>query len=213
MMKKTSNSLLVLTTVICFLPMILSIVLYNKLPDEIAIHWNNAGEPDNFAPKALAAFGLPILMAAINLVTHFSINTDPKKANSSSILKLIGKWLVPIASVILVPVTLFIAIGYDISIPMICSAMVGIVIIAVGNYLPKCKQSYTVGIRLPWTLNSENNWNKTHRIAGYLWIIGGFALLINSFLNTGILYLTLTIAVLIMGVPYIYSYLLYKKGV
>lgn len=212
-MTKNHKSLMIITTIVCLLPMILSAVLYKQLPDQIAIHWDGNGNPNNFAPKALGAFGLPALLAVVNLFTHFTLNNDPKKANSSAVLKLISKWAIPLLSVILVPITLFIAIGYNISIPIIVSSIVGILFIAVGNYLPKSKQNYTVGIKLPWTLSSERNWNKTHRLAGYLYILGGILMLVAGFLNTGFLYMTFVIIIITSGIPFIYSYLLYKKGI
>jgi len=210
-MKK--DKLLWSTTIICFLPLILSFVLYDKLPELVAIHFNYEGVADNYVPKAVGAFGLPVLMAAINIFIHFKLNNDPKKMNSPSALKYLGKWSVPIISVILIPVTLFIAIGYKIPIQIIALGVVGVIIVASGNYLPKCKQNYTVGIKLPWTLNSEVNWNKTHHIAGYLWILGGILMIIGSWIQIQGISLILSVGLVIIIIPCSYSYYLYKKGI
>lgn len=59
----------------------------------------------------------------------------------------------------------------------------GLMFLVVGNYLPKCKQTYTVGIRLPWTLADEDNWAYTHRLAGKVWTIGGLVILALTFLR------------------------------
>jgi len=210
-MKK--DKLLWITTIVCFLPIILSLVLYDKLPKEIAIHFNEAGVADNYAPKAVAAFGLPFLMAAINIFTHFIMNNDPKKMNAAPALMYMAKWSVPVLSVILMPITLFISLGYEIPVEIIVPAIVGVVIVAFGNYLPKCKQNYTVGIKLPWTLSSEVNWNKTHHMAGYLWILGGIFMIIGSCIRISGIPLTLIIILIITIIPFFYSYWLYKKGV
>ena len=78
-------------------------------------------------------------------------------------------------------------------------------------YMPKCKQNYTTGIKVPWTLHSQENWNRTHRLAGWIWIIGGVAMIVNSFLQLEwILFLTIAALVLI---PIGYSFLLFKKGI
>ena len=61
--------------------------------------------------------------------------------------------------------------------------IIGILFVAIGNYLPKCKQNYTVGIRLPWALSSEENWNRTHRFASWIWIFGGVVFIFNAFLQ------------------------------
>lgn len=211
MMKKI-DKLMVLTTLICLLPIILSLILYDKLPDRIPIHWDVNGNPDNYGSKAFAAISIPLMMAGLNLLTHFALNTDPKKANASAVLKLIGKITIPLMTLILVPITLFTGLGYDIPIADIVPALVGLLLIVVGNYLPKSKQNYTVGIKIPWTLNNETNWNKTHRLAGYVWIIGGLLMFANSFLK--ILWLPVFIIIIsaMIFFPLVYSYILYKKG-
>lgn len=210
-MKK--DRLLYLTTIVCLLPLILSVALYNKLPELVPIHFNYEGVPNNYAPKAVAAFGLPVLMAVINLFVHFKLNNDPKKMNVSSALKYLGKWSIPVVSVILMNATLFISLGYNIPIKVISLSVVGVIIVAFGNYLPKCKQNYTIGIRLPWTLNSEENWNKTHHMSGYLWIIGGICMILGSNIQIQGIPLILIVILIIVAVPFFYSYWLYKKGI
>lgn len=210
-MKK--DRLLYLTTIVCLLPLILSVALYNKLPELVPIHFNYEGVPNNYAPKAVAAFGLPVLMAVINLFVHFKVNNDPKKMNVSSALKYLGKWSIPVVSVILMNATLFISLGYNIPIKVISLSVVGVIIVAFGNYLPKCKQNYTIGIRLPWTLNSEENWNKTHHMSGYLWIIGGICMILGINIQIQGIPLILIVILIIIAVPFFYSYWLYKKGI
>lgn len=211
-MKMKIDKMLIITTVVCLLPIIMSFMLYNKLPEVIAIHWDVAGNPDNYASKDFAAFGIPLLMAAMNIITHLALDNDPKRANSSAVLKQLGKWSMPFISIFLMPITLFVAMGYNIEIHVVVPAFVGVIIIVCGNYLPKCKQNYTVGIKLPWTLNNEENWNKTHHLAGYVWMIGGICLVLITFLNFNKLPVLLVILIALIGIPTIYSYLLYKRG-
>ena len=116
-------------------------------------------------------------------------------------------------TVVLVPFTLFNALGYKIPLLNVMPIFVGVIILAFGNYLPKCKQNYTVGIKLPWTLNSEVNWNKTHHLAGYVWMLGGVCMIIGSCIRLQSLPLILSITLLITIVPFLYSYHLYRKGV
>ena len=86
----------------------------------------------------------------------------------------------------------------------IVSAVVGIIRAAVGLFLPKFKQNSTAGIRLPWTLNSEENWEKTHRLAGGVWIAGGLLITLTSPLsNVWILMVILLVMILI---PLLYSF-------
>lgn len=204
------NKSTILSTVVCLLPLALSAVLYSRLPEQIAVHFNSAGVADNYMPKALAVFGLPVLLAAVNLYTHFRLNNDPKTENASDALKVVSKWLVAVLSVILVPVTLFMSLGVQLPIALIAQALAGVFVTICGNYLPKCKPNYTIGIKLPWTLDSEENWNKTHRFAGFSWVVGGIIILLNSFLSIS-WYITLIVIVLLVVLPFAYSYALYKK--
>jgi uncharacterized membrane protein len=176
------------------------------------IHWDIKGNPDNYGSKAFATIGIPLMMAGLNLITHFALNTDPKRANPSVVLKVIGKLTIPFMTVTLVPITIFAGLGYKIPIEKIVPAFVGLLFIIIGNYLPKSKQNYTVGIKLPWTLNNETNWNKTHRLAGYLWILGGLLMLVNSFLQIYWMPVFIVIMSCVVLIPAVYSYILYKNG-
>ncbi|MGE4354729.1 MAG: SdpI family protein [Oscillospiraceae bacterium] len=217
-MKKLTKNML-LTTIVALLPMALGIALYNKLPAQLPTHWNISGEVNDYSSKAFVVFGLPAFMSVMGLFVQFMLEQDPKKANMSPVLKMISRWICPVMSLILVPVTLFIGMGYDnIPIPLIVNLLVGIIFIVIGNYLPKSKQSYTMGIRLPWTLNSEENWNRTHRLAGKLWMLGGFLFILCGFAAQYIqsqLMTTVTIGgiMVMVFIPMIYSFLLYKKGI
>ena len=98
--------------------------------------------------------------------------------------------------------------------PRIMFFLLGVMYIVVGNYLPKCRQNYTVGIKVPWTLNSEENWDRTHRFSGKLWIIGGLVLVIAvvvPMMQTATVFTVVTLG--ITTVPCLYSFLLYRKGI
>jgi len=200
---------LLLTTLLCLLPLALSLSVYSQLPEQIAVHFDAAGRPDNYMPKAAAAFGLPVFFAAVNLYTHFRVNRDPRVENAASALRVLSRWTAPVLSLILMPVTLFMAMGAPFPLPKIGSIVAGAAIVICGNYLPKCKRNYTVGIKLPWTLDSEENWNRTHRFAGFLWVAGGLAILISPFVP--IPYVTPAAVVLLIALPFAYSYLFYRR--
>lgn len=120
-------------------------------------------------------------------------------------------WLVPVVSVITCMTIYGLALGMDIDIGVIVNIMVGIMFIILGNYVHKVKQNYTVGMKLPWTLNSEENWNRTNRMTGWILILSGLLFLMNSLLlKTEIV---LAVILLVILVPMIYSFILYKKGI
>ncbi|MCI6092125.1 SdpI family protein [bacterium] len=207
-MKK--NKTLILTTLLCLLPMIFSAAVYTRLPEQMAIHWGPNNEPNGYAPRLIGAFGLPLLMAVLNIVVHVGLDHDPRNNNSAPAIKLLGKWCIPVLSLIMVPASLLINMGHELPIDKIAMIMVGIIFTICGNYLPKCRQNYTIGIKIPWTLASEENWNKTHHLAGYLWIIGGILMIFFGLFGFPILTVLLLIPLAV--VPMIFSFVLYKKG-
>lgn len=210
MMKKKTDLTLLVTTIICLMPAVLAVLVYDKLPAQVPIHFDYVGNPDNYVPKAVAAFGLPVLVALINSYTHFRLNKDPKVEKASFALKQVAKWIVPVISVVFIPFSLFTAMGVKLPIPAVATAIVGVLIVVCGNYLPKCRQNYTVGIKLPWTLDSEENWNKTHRFGGFVWTIGGLVILINSFFS--IWYVGVAVIIVLLAAPVVYSYLTYQAA-
>jgi uncharacterized membrane protein len=126
---KNNAPVLTITSVVCLLPIVLSLAVYADLPEKIAIHWNGAGTPDNFIPKPLAAFGLPFLFLAINLFSKLRLYGDPKRANTSQAMQLFAAWMPPLLSLILVPVTLLISMGAAISVSLAASVLVGFVLL------------------------------------------------------------------------------------
>lgn len=213
-LEKKDMIIMWITSIICILPIILSAVIYQDLPDQIAVHWNNAGTVDGYLPKSIAAIGLPILFLAVNLYSKIRLFGDPKRAAHSEALKLLSIWLIPLLALIIVPATLFISMGLNIPIALISLVTAGGLMIICGNYIPKCRRNYTMGLKLPWTLHSDDNWNKTHRMAGILWILGGVIIIISAFLlSNNLIYgvsLTITVAIVLAVAPVLYSFILYK---
>lgn len=139
------------------------------------------------------------------------LDNDPKNKNKNKLIILIGKATVPLVLLITFMISVFYGLGKEINVMVIVSLFVGFLLIIIGNYLPKTKRNYTVGIKLPWTLNSDENWNKTHRLAGYFFIIGGILFLLTSFLGNN--HLIFAILIVITIIPSIYSFYLYKNGI
>ena len=213
-MKNNSKKEIIISTVICLLPILAGLYLYDRLPETIATHFGANGEANGWSSRAFAVFGLPAFMAGINLLVWFALHTDPKKKNMNPALRILALWIAPTLSVLMYAMTMGNALGYATRIEIVTPLLVGLLFIVVGNYLPKTKQSYTMGIKLPWTLASEENWNRTHRIAGFLWVLGGAVTILLTLLRIWSPWLLFTlITLLLVLVPTVYSFLLYKKGI
>ncbi len=203
------NKTLVISTILCIIPMILSIFLYNKLPEKIPTHFNINGEVDSYGSKLFVCILLPIILCMVNII----LNNDPKKQNHNETLLTICKFIIPLMSLIFIPSSILISLGFNINIAIIAPIFISIIFILIGNYLPKCRPNYTMGIRLPWTLNNENNWIKTHRLSGFLWVISGLILLLTTLINKNLSFYVLIISIILtVIIPCIYSFILYKKS-
>lgn len=208
---KNKKIYLIITTIICLLPIIAGVKLYDLLPDQIATHFNIDGQADSYMNKAIVVYGLPVLMAAVNLIANLVIAADPKKQNMNPALRGFALLLIPIISVAGSGIILGNALGKDMPSNSILMIVFGVLFLFIGNYLPKTKQSYTVGIRLPWTLASEENWNKTHRLGGFMFVIAGIiSLLLGIFRIQSVIPFMIVIFTATL-IPSIYSYIIYKK--
>lgn len=202
---------LVAACILTLCPIIVGLVLWDRLPDRIPTHFGSNNEPNGWSSKTMAVFGLPLIMLGCELLCAFGTNADPKRRNINQKLMRVVLWIVPLISVITCLSCYAIALGIGVDIGMLINVIIGIVFIIIGNYMHKIKQNYTVGIKLPWTLNSEENWNRTHRVGSWLFILGGIAFLVNGYFKSEWV-LVIFIAALLL-IPVGYSYLLYKKGI
>ncbi len=215
-MMKPLMKRLALPVFLCLLPMVLGLYLYPQLPEQIPSHWSFDGTVDGYMSKDGMVFGMPLFMASMTVFVSFMLTQDPKRRNQAGAMQVLSLWLCPVMGVLLVPLSLYIALGYDLPITVVVCGFVGVLLVIVGNYLPKSKQSYTVGIRLPWTLNSEENWNRTHRLAGKVWVIGGLALVVMACFIGRVSWFSeifMMILVSLSLIPTGYSYHLYRKGI
>ena len=209
-MIKKNLKVLIITSIIILLPILAGVVLWDQLPDAMPTHWNAAGEIDGWSSKPFAVFGLPFILIAAQWLCLLATGADPKKKNHSDKMIHLVLWIIPVMSVVLHTITYLTALGYGVRMEVVMPVLMGLIFAIIGNYLPKCKQNYTIGIKIPWTLDNEENWNKTHRFAGWLWTFCGVAIMLTGFL--GSFWIFLPIALLMVIVPVIYSYLLHKRG-
>jgi len=212
-MKKKNNIYNITLIIVAFL---VNIVLYNKLPDLMPMHWNIAGEINSYGPKILVAFLSPILMLVIWVAMLYSPKIDPKKDNYTKFdgsYTIITNTLVTFFFVIHI-IVLSISLGYNIAIDKVIPFMVGVLFVVMGNYLPKSKSNFFYGIKTPWTLTSEEVWKKTHRLGGKLFVISGLIIIVSSLLFKGnIQFIILLILIVIAGIiPTIASYFYAKNS-
>ena len=208
MIKKNLKTLII-TSVITLLPILAGVILWDKLPENVPTHFGINGETDGFSSKAFAVFALPFFLLAVHWVCTFVTSVDPKSKNIDGKPLMLVFWICPTLSLLVSTLVYATAMDIRLDINMIMSLFFGVLFIIIGNYLPKCKQNYSLGIKIPWTLNSEENWNYTHRISGKLWVAGGIIIIFTSILRVIWIFPAITLTMVI--IPVILSYLYHKK--
>ena len=170
---KSYKKVISLSLIVTLLPILVGLLLWNRLPEQLPNHWNINGQIDGWMPKAYSVFLLPCLLALGQLVLSFVTFADPKRRNIHRKPLLVVLWIIPVLSFFLNSAIYLVALGVRCDVPALILTLIGVLFIFIGNYLPKLRQNYTVGIKLPWTLADEDNWARTHRLGGKLFVACG----------------------------------------
>lgn len=194
---------MIITSLITLLPLILGLILWPKLPDTMPTHFGFDGEANGWSSKVTAVVGIPLFILIIQWICVFAVLNDPKNQKIGNKVVNLVFWICPLCSLICCFGAYSYSLGWNINVTDYVIFLLGAIFIIIGNYLPKCRQNYTVGIKLPWTLDDEENWNHTHRLAGKLWIAGGLVMIVNVFLRIN--WITFAVIVLMTVIPAVYS--------
>lgn len=186
MNKKRYQKTFVITCLLTLLPILVGLLLYNKLPARMAIHFGLNDSPNGFAAKIWAICAIPILMLLLQLLVFYLIAHESKTGSLNFKIVNITLWFIPI----IVNVTSYsiyaFALGYPLKMSFVFNILFGLILVIFGNYL-----------------------QKTHRLAGWLMLLSGLFLLVTALDQTMSLFIIIILIDLI--VPIIYSYYLSKK--
>lgn len=198
--------------VLSILSIIITLFLYSKLPNEVPIHFNFAGEIDNYGPRSFM-----LLTACLPLISlmFFKLipKLDPKGSNYKFHMRAYNIFILFIILFFLALhwITMSIALGIPLSINKVVPTGVGILFLVIGNYMPQIRQNYTYGIKLPWTLADEDNWRATHRIGGYCYLITGILFILSACVPVSFVQICTILALIFILIPMVYSYIYFKK--
>jgi immunity protein, SdpI family len=208
------------TTTIVVLIMIVAatlagLLLWNRLPDQMASHWNVADEVNGYMSKFWGVFLLPLITLGMFLLFRVVPSIDPLKANIAQFREAFNLFIVLIVAFMLYLYGLTLAwnLGYD-NFKMSGAMLpaIGLLFIFIGFMMRQAKRNFFIGIRTPWTLSSDTVWNETHRIGAVLFMICGVLAFLGGFFGG-------TTAFWMMFAPIIgstifllvYSYILYQR--
>ncbi len=186
--------------------------LYPTLPDPVPTHWNLQGEVDGYMAKPWGVFAGPLIILGVWILLRALPFVSPKGFRMESFFSVYRILLLAIVSLemLVVSAALLAAAGYSIGIVGFVSGMLGILFIVLGNYMGKLRRNFFIGIRTPWTLASEEVWERTHRLAAWLFVLAGVVILSGALLGWGA-YLLLPGAISAALVPVVYSLWLYRR--
>ena len=207
---KINKKLLLFTSILILLSSLVGCVFWYQLPEKMPTHFNLLGQADGYNHKVFAIFGLPALMLLMHWLLLFLMIKDPKSSNISSKIQVLIYWIIPFVSCLSMISIYGESLGYSMMSGLLAQIFMGVVMIVIGNYLPKTHRNYIIGIRLPWTLESDKNWRKTHRLAGKIWVLGGLLLFLNSFVQLYVYWVFFLILFFVVIIPSVYSYQLSK---
>ena len=165
---------LIITSVICLMPILMGVCLWNELPEIMAIHFDINNNPDNFASKGFVVFGLPCIMALLQLVCCFINDINAAKHGERKKFERATKWIIPVMTIILQIVTIGYALGWNLDIRRIAAFIVGIIFLVIGNYLPKLDYVKNHNV-------STEKARKINRFIGFETVIMGVLFVVSVF--------------------------------
>lgn len=187
-----------------------SAAVYSDLPDRVPSHWNLSGEVDGWMSREWGAFIMPLVLVGLMAMFHLLPKIDPRGSNYekfkgtyetvilTSMIFTLGVHLVMLAA----------ALGKDVSMTRLMPAGIGLLLVVLGNLLPRTRSNWFVGIRTPWTLSSDRVWERTHRFGGRLFVVTGViimlaAVFVPSFSNAVMVTGAVCVSVLVLAYSYV----------
>lgn len=211
-MFKTYKKTLIISTVIILLPVVIGLLLWDQLPNTMVSHWGADGVADGTATKPLMVFGMPLLLLAIHWLCVWGATTLDKRNAKNHKMNLVALNIIPVLSLVVHIFIYSVALGKSWNAFLLMPVLIGVLFMVLGNYLPKTTRNFTAGIKLKWTLGNDENWSKTHRMAGKVWFWSGLLIIASAALpmKATIAMMIVVIAVSVLA-PAVYSCLIYKK--
>lgn len=194
---------------LCLLAILPGLMVYDRLPEEIATHFGIDGNPNGYSSRLFAVIGLPLVVTLIQTVYCITTNLFRKNKDMNRAEKVI-RFLFPTMLYALQIFLLMYAMGKATDIMTFIGVIETVMFLMLGNYLPKVRRTTFFGIRTPHTLTNEEVWDRTHRFAGVLYVIAGISCMILTVTGMHLVPL-LVLLVITIGIPYIYSEILYRR--
>ncbi len=188
---------------------------WSQLPDPMPTHWGLDGQPDAWMPRFWGALVGPLTATFVYVMMTLSPYLDPRSRNWAAIADLYPTLKASVSALMLfiTYLALSTAASPDPRLPAgRLMVGIGLLFIVLGNYLPKVRSNFFLGIRTPWTLSSDEVWVRTHRFAGKLMVFLGLAIMLAAWLPPAWSFgVVVGSAICLVVVTFGYSYWLYRR--
>ena len=213
MLKKYWKPLLV-TSLVALLPIAVGLLLWDKLPDMMNIHWNASGQADGTAGKAFAILAMPLILLALHLLCFFLTAVTNRRNDQTPKAMTLALWITPVISNMSMALLYTSALGLEPNFGLLTMVPMGLLFMVIGNFMPKFRRNTTMGIKVKWTLADDENWNATHRFGGKLWFWGGLLIVLLSLIpSTWMILVDFIILMVITIVPVVYSWRFHRAQI
>ena len=185
-----------------------------QLPERISVHWDFKGDVDRWGGKFEGLVAMPLIVVGIYLLMLVLPLFDPGRLNYRNFAKTYNviRITIVVFMAAIYAVLLFNAFGHAFNVTTAVFLMVGVLFIVLGNFLGKIRPNWFIGVRTPWTLSSKSSWDKTHRLASWLFILMGALFFPVALLQTTWSIVTMfVIDGLCLAWTIVYSYLVYRN--
>ena len=197
------------------LGVLVSVAVYARLPETMAVHWNAQGNPDGWMPRPFGAFFAPALMLVLWGVLRGVRHLDPRQ---ESYARFDGAYETIVAAVLVLvlathDITIAAALGYRVPIGRLLPTLVGALFVVVGNVMPRLRPNWWFGVRTPWTLSNDRVWARTHRLAGFSMAAAGIVMIVAALALPPAMGIPVILAAVVAAVfaPAVYSYLSWRR--
>ena len=211
-MFKKYKKQLIISSIVILLPILIGVLLWDQLPDSFTTHWGVDCQPDDWSSKPFAVFFMPVFLVMMQFFCAWiTERTNRGNEQSPKVMNLIF-YIMPVLSVLVNGMMYAVALGKSWDWTAMMPIVLGLLFAIIGNYMPKCTRNATIGIKVIWALNNEENWNATHRFAGKLWVVCGLLTVFTALLPISIGYPIMFVSLIGAGLfSTLYSYLYYRR--
>lgn len=188
-----------------------SLSAWSRVPERLPVHWGLGAQPDRFGGRfeALGVFplvGLSLYVLALVLPRAVTQPEQNRKL-TGAVLRIV---VLGLAALHLGLVANY--LGAELAVPRLTGLVVGVILMGVGNLLPKAQPSRWVGVRTPWTFKSKESWYKSQRAGGWVMTLSGLAFVVTALLTSSgtVLFVVVAATLLAFSGLLLYSYLVWR---